>query len=158
MSVSPRVKPELDDAHLSHASYPTSSPPVLLAPKPEMSSQSLSDISPKSDTLTAQPASADQGDGGHHCMWDGCSHVAIDPEVLYIHLCNDHIGRKSTGNLCLTCRWKDCGVSCAKRDHITSHLRVHTPLKPHNCEVRLCCLFVCCLIVGADTAMRPDLR
>ncbi|KZO95963.1 hypothetical protein CALVIDRAFT_455728, partial [Calocera viscosa TUFC12733] len=56
-------------------------------------------------------------------------------ELLYIHLCNDHIGRKSTGNLCLTCKWKDCGVSCAKRDHITSHLRVHTPLKPHNCEI-----------------------
>ncbi|KIP11794.1 hypothetical protein PHLGIDRAFT_44970, partial [Phlebiopsis gigantea 11061_1 CR5-6] len=51
------------------------------------------------------------------------------------HLCNDHVGRKSTGNLCLTCRWRDCNTTCAKRDHITSHLRVHTPLKPHVCEV-----------------------
>lgn len=25
-------------------------------------------------------------------------------------------------------------MTCAKRDHITSHLRVHTPLKPHSCE------------------------
>ncbi|KAG6821390.1 hypothetical protein H0H93_014187 [Arthromyces matolae] len=32
-------------------------------------------------------------------------------------------------------KWKDCGTSCAKRDHITSHLRVHTPLKPHVCEI-----------------------
>ncbi|EIN14023.1 hypothetical protein PUNSTDRAFT_16975, partial [Punctularia strigosozonata HHB-11173 SS5] len=51
------------------------------------------------------------------------------------HLCNDHIGRKSTNNLCLTCKWKDCSTTCAKRDHITSHLRVHTPLKPHTCDI-----------------------
>jgi hypothetical protein len=43
--------------------------------------------------------------------------------MLYTHLCNDHIGRKSTNNLCLTCKWNGCGTSCAKRDHITSHLR-----------------------------------
>jgi len=30
---------------------------------------------------------------------------------------------KSTNNLCLTCNGKDCGTVCAKRDHITSHLR-----------------------------------
>ncbi|KAI0034144.1 hypothetical protein K488DRAFT_37650, partial [Vararia minispora EC-137] len=54
---------------------------------------------------------------------------------LYTHLCNDHIGRKSTNNLCLTCKWNGCGTTCAKRDHITSHLRVHTPLKPHACEI-----------------------
>ncbi|OBZ79846.1 hypothetical protein A0H81_01475 [Grifola frondosa] len=64
-----------------------------------------------------------------------CDKVLPDPESLYNHLCNDHIGRKSTGNLCLTCKWKDCGTTCAKRDHITSHLRVHTPLKPHVCEI-----------------------
>ncbi|KAF8516694.1 hypothetical protein BU17DRAFT_13369, partial [Hysterangium stoloniferum] len=72
---------------------------------------------------------------GHRCQWEACSKVAPDPEALYNHLCNDHIGRKSTNNLCLSCKWKDCGTSCAKRDHITSHLRVHTPLKPHVCDV-----------------------
>ncbi|KAJ7596788.1 hypothetical protein C8J56DRAFT_850435 [Mycena floridula] len=71
----------------------------------------------------------------HQCQWNDCSQSFSDPETLYNHLCNDHIGRKSTNNLCLTCRWKDCGTSCAKRDHITSHLRVHTPLKPHICEI-----------------------
>ena len=86
----------------------------------------------------------------HLCEWLGCDASFPDPELLYNHLCNDHIGRKSTNNLCLTCKWKDCGTSCAKRDHITSHLRgtsppaspslltpspVHTPLKPHVCEV-----------------------
>ncbi|GJJ09781.1 hypothetical protein Clacol_004005 [Clathrus columnatus] len=72
---------------------------------------------------------------GHKCEWEGCTKYAPDPETLYNHLCNDHIGRKSTNNLCLSCKWKDCGTTCAKRDHITSHLRVHTPLKPHVCEV-----------------------
>ncbi|KAG6862164.1 hypothetical protein C0995_004246 [Termitomyces sp. Mi166 len=71
----------------------------------------------------------------HRCLWLDCVLHFPDPEALYNHLCNDHIGRKSTNNLCLTCKWKDCGTSCAKRDHITSHLRVHTPLKPHVCEI-----------------------
>ncbi|KAF6766610.1 transcription factor PacC [Ephemerocybe angulata] len=71
----------------------------------------------------------------HRCLWVDCTEAFGDPEILYNHLCNEHIGRKSTNNLCLTCKWKDCGTSCAKRDHITSHLRVHTPLKPHACEI-----------------------
>lgn len=59
----------------------------------------------------------------HKCEWVDCTKAFGDPETLYGHLCNDHIGRKSTNNLCLTCKWKDCGTACAKRDHITSHLR-----------------------------------
>ena len=71
----------------------------------------------------------------HKCLWTECELSFHDAETLYNHLCNDHIGRKSTNNLSLTCRWKDCSTSCAKRDHITSHLRVHVPLKPHACDV-----------------------
>ncbi|KAI0308314.1 hypothetical protein B0F90DRAFT_1681840 [Multifurca ochricompacta] len=71
----------------------------------------------------------------HRCQWVDCTRLFPDPETLYNHLCNDHIGRKSTNNLCLTCKWKDCVTTCTKRDHITSHLRVHTPLKPHVCEI-----------------------
>ncbi|KAI0294986.1 hypothetical protein BC826DRAFT_1104456 [Russula brevipes] len=71
----------------------------------------------------------------HKCRWLDCTKSFPDPETLYNHLCNDHIGRKSTNNLCLTCKWKDCSTTCTKRDHITSHLRVHTPLKPHVCDI-----------------------
>lgn len=71
----------------------------------------------------------------YHCGWESCNKIYTDPEHLYSHLTNDHVGRKSTGNLCLTCHWEDCEVSVAKRDHITSHLRVHVPLKPHHCSV-----------------------
>lgn len=44
------------------------------------------------------------------------------------------MGRKSTNNLCLTCAWGTCRTNTVKRDHITSHIRVHVPLKPHKCE------------------------
>ncbi|KAI8072891.1 hypothetical protein BC940DRAFT_251426 [Gongronella butleri] len=69
-----------------------------------------------------------------HCLWKDCERTFFDAEILYSHLTNDHVGRKSTGNLCLTCHWDDCEVTVIKRDHITSHLRVHVPLKPHRCS------------------------
>ncbi|CAO3598285.1 unnamed protein product [Absidia cylindrospora] len=67
------------------------------------------------------------------CLWQGCNHQYFDAEQLYSHLTNDHVGRKSMGNVCLTCHWTNCNVTVVKRDHITSHLRVHVPLKPHRC-------------------------
>ncbi|OAD81031.1 C2H2-type zinc finger transcription factor, partial [Phycomyces blakesleeanus NRRL 1555(-)] len=54
---------------------------------------------------------------------------------LFEHLSDTHVGRKSTNNLCLQCHWNDCGATAAKRDHLTSHLRVHLPLKPHPCTI-----------------------
>ncbi|CAL1694159.1 unnamed protein product [Somion occarium] len=109
----------------------SSSPPSpkLQQQEQEQQPESSSDIPQEKPQAKSDPAP------GHSCQWIDCDKVLSDPESLYNHLCNDHIGRKSTGNLCLTCKWKDCGTSCAKRDHITSHLRVHTPLKPHVCEI-----------------------
>jgi hypothetical protein len=74
-------------------------------------------------TMTASLPPSPPPPDFHNCLWIDCVLSFPDPEVLYNHLCNDHIGRKSTNNLCLTCKWKDCGTTCAKRDHITSHLR-----------------------------------
>lgn len=62
-------------------------------------------------------------DDNIECKWADCEHVSPSPDELYDHLCNFHVGRKSTGNLNLTCSWEGCGVKCVKRDHITSHLR-----------------------------------
>jgi len=50
------------------------------------------------------------------------------------HVCDRHVGRKSTNNLNLTCQWGACRTTTVKRDHITSHIRVHVPLKPHKCD------------------------
>lgn len=69
------------------------------------------------------------------CKWLNCTDVFDKAEDLYKHLCETHVGRKSTNNLSLTCRWDNCRVNTVKRDHITSHIRVHVPLKPYKCDV-----------------------
>ncbi|PVV01318.1 hypothetical protein BB560_004265 [Smittium megazygosporum] len=69
------------------------------------------------------------------CKWAGCALGPFrDADELYSHLTNDHVGRKAKKNLCLDCKWLNCSVKTSKRDHITSHLRVHIPLKPHSCK------------------------
>lgn len=72
--------------------------------------------------------------GPFTCQWKDCSLIFDAPEKLYDHLCDEHVGRKSSNNLSLTCHWDNCGTTTVKRDHITSHLRVHVPLKPYHCE------------------------
>ncbi|KAI1300725.1 hypothetical protein EDD11_006015 [Mortierella claussenii] len=70
------------------------------------------------------------------CRWDACNKNFGDAEQLYEHLRDDHVGRKAHNNLCLTCRWDKCEVpTFLKRDHITSHLRVHVASKPYHCEI-----------------------
>ncbi|KAI1321621.1 hypothetical protein EDD11_003101 [Mortierella claussenii] len=70
------------------------------------------------------------------CQWDSCLKNFDDAEMLYEHLRDDHVGRKAHHNLCLTCRWDKCNVpTFAKRDHITSHLRVHVASKPYRCDI-----------------------
>ncbi|CCF59925.1 hypothetical protein KAFR_0I01440 [Kazachstania africana CBS 2517] len=68
------------------------------------------------------------------CKWNQCKMVFNQPELLYNHLCQDHIGRKSQKNLQLNCQWEHCTIKTEKRDHITSHIRVHIPLKPFKCS------------------------
>lgn len=68
------------------------------------------------------------------CKWDSCNKVFDQAEMLYHHLCQDHVGRKSQKNLQLNCHWEFCTTKTEKRDHITSHLRVHVPLKPFSCS------------------------
>ncbi|KAL1873447.1 hypothetical protein VTK73DRAFT_945 [Phialemonium thermophilum] len=68
------------------------------------------------------------------CRWNQCNERFSSAEVLYDHICERHVGRKSTNNLNLTCQWNSCRTTTVKRDHITSHIRVHVPLKPHKCD------------------------
>lgn len=67
------------------------------------------------------------------CRWQGCQLYFPDSETLLTHCTNDHVGRKITNNLCLDCHWEGCDVKTSKRDHITSHLRVHIAHKPYIC-------------------------
>ncbi|KAL6713435.1 hypothetical protein ACLMJK_008900 [Lecanora helva] len=84
--------------------------------------------------LQAPVAPLQTPDGQFSCQWVGCTERAANAEQLYEHVCETHIGRKSTNNLNLTCAWGSCRVTVVKRDHITSHIRVHVPLKPHRCD------------------------
>ena len=113
----PQLRFDNDDDLRAFMSDPQAQPirsPSPAAPTPPQDSQ------PGSASPAAKKEPLDED---HRCQWLDCDKSLPDPESLYNHLCNDHVGRKSTGNLCLTCRWRDCNTTCAKRDHITSHLR-----------------------------------
>ncbi|KAI9345369.1 hypothetical protein BDR26DRAFT_893569 [Obelidium mucronatum] len=69
------------------------------------------------------------------CCWTNCGHQFDDTQSLYDHLTEAHVGRKVNNTLNLTCGWLECRMAYTKRDHITSHLRIHVPLKPHLCSV-----------------------
>nr|AZJ17930.1 PacC [Ganoderma lucidum] len=99
---------------MSHSPHSPKSSPA--APSPSDAAEpppSDNTASPTSAPTSSSPPSEDPAPG-HQCQWISCDKTLPDPESLYNHLCNDHIGRKSTGNLCLT---------------------FHTPLKPHVCEI-----------------------
>jgi len=75
----------------------------------------------------------------YKCLWTPpdkppCNRQFTDPEKLYHHLCDDHVGRKANNNLCLTCYWNNCRYTKKKRDHVTSHIRKHIEFKPHICQ------------------------
>ncbi|KAJ3369868.1 hypothetical protein GGF31_004941 [Allomyces arbusculus] len=85
-------------------------------------------------------AASDAAGDDWPCQWTGCAQRFADSDGLLQHLDADHIGRKKLGNLCLECKWVQpdgqvCGVTKTKRDHITSHLRVHIRAQPHVCEI-----------------------
>ncbi|KAF2001737.1 hypothetical protein P154DRAFT_619106 [Amniculicola lignicola CBS 123094] len=80
------------------------------------------------------PASASVSGDQLVCQWQNCGERCPTAEQLYDHVCERHVGRKSTNNLNLTCQWGNCRTTTVKRDHITSHIRVHVPLKPHKCD------------------------
>jgi hypothetical protein len=83
----------------------------------------------------AQPAASVNASGDQLvCQWQSCGERCPTAEQLYDHVCERHVGRKSTNNLNLTCQWGNCRTTTVKRDHITSHIRVHVPLKPHKCD------------------------
>ncbi|KAK0552702.1 hypothetical protein OC845_001604 [Tilletia horrida] len=123
-------------AHSTHtnSTSPAASPAAQLHPQ---SASKTSDAASAAAAKEGSSASAPSADKEEviTCKWAGCTRTFVNADILYVHLCDDHVGRKSTNNLCLTCHWDDCDTTCAKRDHITSHLRVHIPLKPHLCHI-----------------------
>ncbi|KAK1751734.1 pH-response transcription factor pacc-1 [Echria macrotheca] len=89
---------------------------------------------PSAAPTTASSSSSGPAEENLICRWGDCSDRFQNAEALYEHICEKHVGRKSTNNLNLTCQWNQCRTTTVKRDHITSHIRVHVPLKPHKCD------------------------
>lgn len=116
---------------------PSRSSPLspMSATSPASSTSSTNDLDNsvclKSDTISSSTNSQQEQ---LVCKWLSCGKIFDSAESLYTHLCDSHVGRKSTNNLSLACRWEGCRVITVKRDHITSHIRVHVPLKPYKCD------------------------
>ncbi|PBP26498.1 transcription regulator PAC1 [Diplocarpon rosae] len=89
---------------------------------------------PTTTTASEAPRPVIASDDNLSCQWDKCTERCPSAEALFEHICEKHVGRKSTNNLNLTCGWNQCRTTTVKRDHITSHIRVHVPLKPHKCD------------------------
>ncbi|KAI8834643.1 hypothetical protein BJ741DRAFT_609602 [Chytriomyces cf. hyalinus JEL632] len=76
------------------------------------------------------------------CHWENCPQSFGDAQALYDHLTTVHVTKRiGKGNSDgLRCKWihspsNVCSSGFTKRDHLTSHLRIHVPLKPHPCPV-----------------------
>nr|QEV83821.1 putative zinc finger protein Pac1 [Sclerotinia ginseng] len=104
--------------------------------QPAQTQTSTASSSNNENNTTATPSIQQNvvADDSLLCQWEKCSERCPTPEALFEHICEKHVGRKSTNNLNLTCGWNSCRTTTVKRDHITSHIRVHVPLKPHKCE------------------------
>ena len=76
-----------------------------------------------------------------HCHWRSptpCTAIFETDRALYEHVKASHIGYKRLGNLNMACAWNNCAVVCSKRDHITSHIKVHVHVKMFSCHVLVC--------------------
>lgn len=119
--------------------------------------QQQQETPPATTTQAEAPRQVIAADDNLSCQWDKCNERCTSAETLFVskqdseiiygrststcsncliqdHICEKHVGRKSTNNLNLTCGWNSCRTTTVKRDHITSHIRVHVPLKPHKCD------------------------
>ncbi|EGS20707.1 uncharacterized protein CTHT_0025430 [Thermochaetoides thermophila DSM 1495] len=101
---------------------------------PATNAASADSNTPAPTSATPQSATSTTAEVPLICKWNECNEPFATAEALYEHLCEKHVGRKSTNNLNLTCQWNQCRTTTVKRDHITSHIRVHVPLKPHKCD------------------------
>jgi hypothetical protein len=139
-----------DSTPATSAPQPTTASPTTVAAQPHFqnASQTPEQSTPSTTSSAAQAQAQAQAaaavavvgnqNGSSEdfvCMWQGCSERCTNAEALYEHVCERHVGRKSTNNLNLTCQWGNCRTTTVKRDHITSHIRVHVPLKPHKCDL-----------------------
>ncbi|KAG7933376.1 hypothetical protein OGATHE_001982 [Ogataea polymorpha] len=120
--------------------YPTFRPQVPQIPQVSQASQGhqiaqLPSLSLPTQSFPLARGEKNGDEGPLQCKWKDCTKFCDDAKTLYQHVCDFHVGRKSNKNLELSCQWDGCRVVTVKRDHITSHVRVHIPLKPFACNM-----------------------
>ncbi|KAK3990625.1 pH-response transcription factor pacc-1 [Cladorrhinum sp. PSN332] len=118
----------------NNASAAPSTTPAAASTGSASSASNGTTPAPSTAATNSSSASSAPQDESLTCRWSECNERFTSAEVLYDHICEKHVGRKSTNNLNLTCQWNQCRTTTVKRDHITSHIRVHVPLKPHKCD------------------------
>ncbi|KAI0128819.1 pH regulatory protein [Xylariales sp. AK1849] len=126
--------PENSSAQASGDSSTSSGTTPAPTPATTATSATTGSQNTAASAATAPAAAASAADESLVCRWGSCGEKFNAAESLYEHICERHVGRKSTNNLNLTCQWNSCRTTTVKRDHITSHIRVHVPLKPHKCD------------------------
>ncbi|KAK4245382.1 hypothetical protein C7999DRAFT_16371 [Corynascus novoguineensis] len=127
--------PQAPPAQEDNTNNAAAAAPASAAPASATSNPASSDNTPAPSTGATGSSSSSAGqDDNLVCHWEACKEPFTSAEALYEHICEKHVGRKSTNNLNLTCKWNQCRTTTVKRDHITSHIRVHVPLKPHKCD------------------------
>ncbi|KAK4185339.1 pH-response transcription factor pacc-1 [Podospora australis] len=131
--VSPTAATQENNNTNNAAAAPAAAPAATPASGSSSSTSNGATPAPSTGATGSSSGSAAQ-DESLTCRWSECTERFISAELLYDHICEKHVGRKSTNNLNLTCQWNQCRTTTVKRDHITSHIRVHVPLKPHKCD------------------------
>jgi hypothetical protein len=126
--------PNVATATTSLTGYQALPNPKILLPDASTTAALLPQPEPPKKLKYLRKNRDDDHRGPLLCKWDHCHEMFENAELLYNHLCDDHVGRKSNRNLNLNCHWENCNVQTIKRDHITSHIRVHIPLKPFVCN------------------------
>ncbi|KAI8615701.1 hypothetical protein BC830DRAFT_1054246, partial [Chytriomyces sp. MP71] len=56
---------------------------------------------------------------------------------VHAHVEQEHVGRKTHGNLILQCQWNECKVAIqfSKRCHILAHIKTHLPFSRVSCDL-----------------------
>lgn len=114
-------------------------------------SQHISPSSPTSSGQNPLPSGQEEDPLGvhHYCRWGSCNLHFADGDDLYRHICTDHITKRPRKKSKprsfdpsvkeppippLYCEWENCQVCVQKRDHLTSHARIHIDTKPFECD------------------------
>ncbi|MCJ1332394.1 hypothetical protein MMC10_009086 [Thelotrema lepadinum] len=132
-----RSPPPFPPHTFTFSSFPPAPPPKRPATTPPPSPPAPTRVHPTFGILRPAPIPpALDGSGEFECRWGPCSLTFVSAKRLHTHITEDHIGRRGGNSIDLTCRWAGCDAGTkTKRDHLTSHVKVHVgQIRDNKCE------------------------